>query len=480
MRRPFFVFAVVCLLAVVFVQCGKNSQNSPESGIPQPVDLDFEKIRARGYITALVDNNSVSFFIYKGRTMGYEYEMLQRLAKHLKIELKVKVISGIEEAIIRLNKGEGDIVAFPLTVTEERKKVVAFTTPHFTTSQVLVQKKPANWRMQPTSMWEKSLLRNPVELAGKQVHVLKNSSFAERLQNLSREIGGGIQIVEDSADAQTESLIRKVATGEIKYTVTDQTLAQVNQLYYPNLDISTVLSTPQQIGWAVRLNAPVLLTQIDTWLIQSRKNGIQPILYRKYFESPRSTMQRFASDYSTLTANNLSPFDSKFKDQAAIIGWDWRLLAAIAFQESNFDPKVESWAGAIGLMQVMPETGEFFKAKDLTNVDENIRTGVRLLKFLDDNWKKTIDDEEQRVKFVLASYNAGLGHVLDARNLAKKYGYNPTVWDDQVEAFMTRKAIPQYYRDPVVQAGYCRCDEPVRYVKAVLDRYEEYKAHIAE
>jgi membrane-bound lytic murein transglycosylase F len=480
MRRPAFVFALLSTLALALLQCGKSAQNTSESAIPHPVDLDFEKIRARGYLTALVDNNSVSFFIYKGRTMGYEYEMLQRLAKHLKIELKVKVISGIEEAIVRLNKGEGDIIAFPLTVTEERKKVLAFTTPHFTTPQVLVQKKPANWRMQPTSMWEKSMLRNPVELAGKEVYVLKNSSFAERLENLSREIGGGIRIVEDSADAQTESLIRKVATGEIKYTVTDQTLALVNQLYYPNLDISTVVSTPQQIAWAVRLNAPVLLTQVDTWLIQAKKSGTQPILYRKYFESPRSTMVRFASDYSTLTANNLSPFDEKFRQQAATIGWDWRLLAAIAFQESNFDPKVESWAGAIGLMQVMPETGEFFKANDLWNVDENIRTGVRLLKFLDDNWKKTIDDPAQRVKFVLASYNVGLGHVLDARNLAKKYGYNPTVWDDQVEAFMTRKAIPQYYRDPVVQAGYCRCDGPVKYVKEVLERYEEYQAHITE
>lgn len=164
--------------------------------------------------------------------MGYEYELLQHLAKSLKVKLKIKVISGVEEAIDQLNKGGGDILAFPLTITKERTNYLSFSQPHYATHQVLVQKKPANWRLQPPAVVEKKLIRNAVELVGKEVHVLKSSSFSERLKNLSQEVGGDIVIKEDSALAETESLIRQVATGEIKYTVTDQTIAMVNSLYY--------------------------------------------------------------------------------------------------------------------------------------------------------------------------------------------------------------------------------------------------------
>jgi membrane-bound lytic murein transglycosylase F len=154
------------------------------------------------------------------------------------------------------------------------------------------------------------------------------------------------------------------------------------------------------------------------------------------------------------------------------------LLASVMYQESNFDPKAESWVGAIGLMQVMPATGKQFGFDDLWEPQQNIRAGVRFLKFLDKQWAHTVTDSDERLKFMLASYNVGLSHVLDARNLAKKYGKNPVKWSGEVEYMLLQKSNPKYYRDPVAVAGYCRCDGPVNYVKEVFERFEEYKIHI--
>ena len=463
------LFAFSCLFSC------QTRVNQDEFAKEPQVQLDLDAISKRGNLVALVDNNSISYFIYKGRPMGYEYELLRRLAKTLNVELKIKLVSGIEQAIDMLNKGEGDVLAFPLTITEERAQYLSFTDSQFDTYQVLVQKKPANWRMQPPDLVEKKLIRNPVQLIGKEVHVIKGSSFKERMVNLSNEIGGQIKIIEDSAGAETESLIRNVATGEIKYTVTDQTIAMVNALYYPNLDISTVVSLPQQIAWGVRKNSPQLLLAINSWLKDVKRSGVHKVIYAKYFDSPRLSLARIKSEYSSLAGASLSPFDEQMKKGAEQIGWDWRLIASVAYQESNFNPKVKSWSGAIGLMQLMPETGNYFKVKNLWDPDQNIKAGISFLKFLDKQWIESVPDETERMKFVLASYNVGLTHVKDAQKLTQKYGKDPTAWDNNVEYYLSQKSDPKYFRDPIVKVGYCRCDGPIRYVKEVLQRYEEYK-----
>ncbi|NOT74736.1 MAG: transporter substrate-binding domain-containing protein [Cyclobacteriaceae bacterium] len=475
-RRIFLHSALV--LALLMVNCSPKG-NLPEFSQEPEVQMDLQQIRERGFLQAIVDNNSISYFIYRGRPMGYEYELLQSLTKHLKINLKIRVISGIEQSIDLLNKGEGDIIAFPLTVTQERTKYLSFTDTQFNTYQVLVQKKPQNWRRMPPTRLERSLVRNPVELIGKEVHVMNESSFKERMQNLSTEIGGAIIIHEDSAYAETESLIEKVAKGEIQYTVTDQTIAMVNAIYYPNLDIATVLSLPQQIAWAVRKNSPELQSEVNRWMEDMKRTGKFQILYSKYFNNPRTSQTVISSDYSSRGGNKLSPYDEQIKREAKILGWDWRLLASIVYQESNFQPTAASWAGAVGLMQLMPGTAEQFGASDRTNPYQSLRAGVRYLKYLDKLWAKYITDKNERLKFVLSSYNAGLSHIVDARHLARKYGKDPSKWED-VEEFLKQKSNPKYYRDPIVVAGYCKCEEPVNYVRDVLNRYDEYKILFSE
>jgi membrane-bound lytic murein transglycosylase F len=221
------------------------------------------------------------------------------------------------------------------------------------------------------------------------------------------------------------------------------------------------------------------LKEIDEWLTKIKKESTFMIIYNRYFKSPRTSLIRMRSDYSSIGGNKLSPFDDLIKEGAKQLGWDWRLLASLVYQESHFLPQGESWAGARGLMQLMPSTAQYFGVTNLDDPRESIKAGVKYLKFLDRRWTKHVPDPQERIKFIMASYNAGLAHIIDAQKLAKKHGKDPTKWDGNVEYFLSRKSDPKYYRDPIVVSGYCKCEEPVNYVNDVLERYEEYKVHIA-
>jgi membrane-bound lytic murein transglycosylase F len=467
---------LVIALLLAFFSCGESTKQGFYS--EPEVQIDLDAIKKRGYINALVDNNSTSYFIYKGHAMGYEYELLQLLAKHLDVGLKIKVTSGVERAIEQLNTGEGDILAFPLTVNKSRKKYITYTKPHFNTYQVLVQRKPKSWRKLNYKQLNDSLVRDLTDLQGKVIYVINGTSHSMRLNHLAEEMGMDITVKEDTMTTESEALINRVATGEIDYTVADHMMAQVNAAYYSNLDVGTVLSLPQQIAWAVRKNSPQLEEAINKWLYKIKKESTFMVIYNRYFKSPRTSLIRMQSDYSSLGGKQLSPYDDMIKEGAQQLGWDWRLLASVVYQESHFIPNGTSWAGAKGLMQLMPETARRFGAKNLSDPAQSLRAGVGYLKYLDRYWRKRVPDEHERLKFVLASYNAGLSHIIDAYKLAEKYGKDQTRWDEHVAYLLLKKSDPKYYRDPLVSVGYCKCDEPVNYVVEVLERYEQYKIHI--
>lgn len=401
--------------------------------------------------------------------------MLKRYSDELGVELRIDITQNLEEAFNKLNTGVGDIMAYNLTVTKERKKRIAFTHYHNQQHLVLIQRKPENWRELKYHEIEAQLLRNPIDLIGEEVTVRSHSSYYDRLVNLSDEIGGDIIITPGDSQLETEQLIRAVADGEIDYTVAERNIAQVNSTYYRNLDIKTPISFPQQIAWGIRKNAPDLQESLNAWIEKMRKQTDYYVIYDKYFKSSKASLARSRSKYSTLSGGAISPYDSLIKNAATDIGWDWRLLAALIFKESKFNRKAKSWAGAIGLMQVLPRTAREYNVTNLTNPSKNIYAGKMHLTWLQDTWEKDIDDPEERIKFILASYNVGRGHVLDAVRLTKKYGKDPKKWDD-VREFLLKKAYTKYFKDPVVEFGYCRGAEPVGYVDEILENFSNYKA----
>jgi membrane-bound lytic murein transglycosylase F len=438
------------------------------------IKRDLAEIKSDKKLVAITGYNAYSYFIYKGKPMGYEYELLNKLADHLNLELEIKIVKDINEMIKALNNGEGDLIAYNLTVTKSRKKSVAFTHHHKTTRQVLVQSKPKNWRKMKLHIIDTKLLHSPIDLIGKKIHVVHASSYAERLKNLSDEIGEDLDIIEAPVGTSSEDLVEMIVNGKIKYTVDDENIAQLLQFQYPILDVRMPISLEQRTAWAVRKNSPKLLEAINGWLLKLKKKTDYYVIYNKYFKNRNSYRRRINSDYFSHTGGGISVYDALVKEQSKSLGWDWRLLSSLIYQESQFHPDKTSWAGAKGLMQLMPATAKQFGVSKITNPKDNLRGGVKYLKWLTDYWRETIKDSTERIKFVLASYNVGPGHIRDARMLAKKYGENPNVWSDNVETYLLKKSNPKYYNDEVVKFGYARGVETAKYVDEILARYDDY------
>ncbi len=433
----------------------------------------LEKIREEGKIVAVTDYNSTNYFIYRGEPMGYQFELLQRFADHMKLKLEIMVNKDLQESFELLQNGEVDLLAFNLTVTEKRKEKMDFTIPYTQTRQVLVQRKPENWRSMSKQEIEKNVIRNQLELNGKVVYVRANSSYEQRLRNLNEEIGGGIKIIEKE-DYSEEQLISLVERGEIDYTVCDENIAKVNSTYYPDIDIETAISFSQNVAWGVPHGTDSLLAAANSWLINFKNTLDYALIYNKYFRNRKSALI-WGSEYYTLSSGRISQYDDLIKKYSKEIDWDWRLLASLIYQESRFNPKARSWAGAYGLMQLMPSVIQRFNVHDRLSPEDNIRGGVEFIEWLEERYEKRgIHDEQQLVKFILASYNVGLGHILDARRLAEKHGKDPNVWDNNVEEFILKKSDPEYYNDEVVYYGYARGSETYNYVKQILERYEHY------
>ncbi len=431
----------------------------------------------RGTLTAVTDYNSTNYFIYRGEPMGYQFELLNLLAEHLDLNLNIIVNNDLEESFDCLVNGQCDLLAKNVTITRERSRLMDFTLPHNQTRQVLIQRKPEKWQYMTESEREGHMIRTLLDLGGKTVHVQRNSAYASRLRNLVDEIGDTIIIVE--VGDVPEQLITMVAEGEIDYTVSDENIAMVNRTYHDNIDIETAISFSQNLAWAVKKGDNHLRDSINRWLGNFKNTIEYRLLYAKYFRNQRSAWM-VQSDFYVLASGRISPYDELMKKYSEEIGWDWRLLASMVYQESNFRHDVESWAGAQGLMQLMPGTANRFGVIDINNPEENIRAGVRYIAWLDDILSDRIPAREERIKFILASYNVGLGHVLDARALARKYERDPDRWTGSVDYFILNKSNPDYFLDPVVRHGYARGQEPYNYVGEILERYEHYKNIIAE
>ena len=251
--------------------------------------------------------------------------------------------------------------------------------------------------------------------------------------------------------------------------------AIVKQWEFPNIDAHLSISLDQNIAWSTRKNAPQLTSSINEWLNEFKKTKKFKILFNKYFKNQKGYHKRSSHNYYTLTSGEISPYDKIFKKNAPKLGWDWQLIASMVYQESHFNNKARGWGNSFGLMQFMPKTGANYGVDTNSSAHENIVAGVKYLKYLDNYWKPIISDSTERIPFVLASYNVGPGHLLDARRLAEKYGKDPFIWKDNVDYYLLNKSKSKYYKDEVVRHGYCKGYITYDYVYEILERAEHYK-----
>jgi hypothetical protein len=233
------------------------------------------------------------------------------------------------------------------------------------------------------------------------------------------------------------------------------------------------------LHYATRKSSPDLLDAVNAWIKKFTLSTAYTAIFNKYFKTDKNIAEGFDEENALLQQGRISRYDAIIQKYAKQMNWDWRLIAALIKQESSFNPMATSWAGAQGLMQLMPGTARKMGAfpSQIYNPEHNIRTGTSYLRYLEDFWKD-IPDLTQRTKFILASYNAGPGHVVDAKNLAKKYGYPPDKWDGSVEYFILYESNPRFYTDEVCRFGYCRGSEPFNYVRRIINKYFDYKEQV--
>ena len=479
------LFRTFICFFLLFTAC-KNDENSAPKTLEAYNEIvakssarDLKEIKEEGILRALVVYSSTSYFLYKGQPMGFEYEMLTKLAKHLNLKLEIIVSDDLDSQFEVLNRGEVDIIAHGMTITNQRKWEVDFTEYLYLTKQVLVQKKPDNYRTISWSALQKQLIDDPLDLIGDTVSIRRNSAYFERIQSLSNEIGGKIHINFLDSKLSTGEIIDMVADGAIKYTIADENLARINASTNPILDVEVPVSFSQRIAWVTRKKSVNFKEEVNQWILNQRKKTSYFVTYNKYFKNKRFFNRRIKSDYYSLNNNQISKYDDLIKKFTEKLGWDWRLLASQIYQESKFDPEAESWAGAKGLMQVMPATAEELGIKDISDPLESLRGGTTYLNQLYNRFEEITDDNE-RIKFTLAAFNCGFGHVTDAQRLAEANNLNPFVWKDNVDKMLLALQYPKNYNKPFIKYGYVRGAEPVKYVKQIFERYQHYKQFIEE
>lgn len=447
---------IVC--CVCLASCKSSGQQEAENDLPQ--------IRERGELVALTLTGSTSYFNYRGEPMGFQYELAGQFAHSLGLKLKLKIVKNEAELVHSLLRGEGDLIAYNLPVTRAYKDSLLYCGEENITHQVLVQRNGKN------------ALKDVTELIGKEVYI-NPGKYYNRLLNLNQELGGGIGLhVLDTDSISSEELIARVAEGQIEYTVATDELAKINKTYHPKLNIGLRISFDQRSSWAVRKNSPLLAEAADKWHKENINSPEFRASAKRYFEVAKHIPH---GSILSLKEGKISLYDDLFRRYSQQISWDWRLLAALVYTESNFNPKVVSWAGARGLMQLMPATSRAMGVPPGKESDpeESIKAGVKYIAGLKRMFGKIKDPQEQ-VKFILAAYNAGAGHVTDAMALAKKYGRNPYIWEHHVAHYILLKSSEKFYRDPVCRNGYFRGTETYDFVRDVMTRAAIYKQKIKE
>lgn len=387
----------------------------------ETITIDFEEIKNRGTLRMITRYSSTSYFLLEGMDRGFEFELVSRFAKDNGLKVEVVLIGSNENPLQILESGQGDLIADHLVINEELLDRVMFSSPY---------------------------------------------NFINHIQNISEAGFENISIL-------------KFPDDEMNDSKTYQYRAAISYLESKTMEMTVTKS--ESIAWAIRKNAPVLKQKMDEFLgkhIQVRESDGRILrsaylnnLHRRYFERDRFESRYNDRAYDAIHTGYLSPYDDMVKSIADEAGVDWKLVIAVMAQESAFNPKAVSIAGALGLMQIIPRFSVVADKTELYDPETNIREGVRYL-------KKHLTHEAHldslnRHSMALAAYNVGSGNLADARELAVRLGNDPDDWPNIADALL-KLMHREYYQH--ARFGYKRGTETVNYVEDVMNRYSRYKA----
>ncbi|MCF6236687.1 MAG: transporter substrate-binding domain-containing protein [Gammaproteobacteria bacterium] len=420
---------------------------------------DLPGIEKRNTLRVLTKNDAASYFLWQGELMGFDYELIRKYAKQKELWLEVIEVPDHMQMAEMLVDGQADIMTgFLMPSNSIEKKGVAFSEPYHFTANVVVARE------------NDSVLMNADDLSGRVIYGFANSSGWRSLQLLQKE-QGGFTLIPIGEELSAEDILDRVDDGVFDLAVLYRHEVEGELKWRRGIKVALTLSDDIPHVWGVRENNIELLNSLNEFIRKEYKGLFYNIVHRRYFEWGSDKDSTRVGRTKDKNNQGLTPYDGLIKKYAGIYGVDWRLVAAQMYQESRFDPSVISWAGAQGLMQVLPRTAESMGVGNLTDPESGIKAGVKYLAWLRERFEQELSVKD-RQWFVLASYNAGLGHVRDARSLATQKGWDADRWFDNVERAMLLLSKQKYASQS--RHGYVRGREPVQYVRKIKQRYEAY------
>ena len=420
---------------------------------------DLSAIKDHGVLRVITRNNAATFFLWRGEQIGFEFELLKEFARRQRLYVEVVIAPQHASLFDMLEGGAGDVAAASLPADMPRRRPgVSMTRPFNYVYDFLVARH------------DDDTILGIHDLAGRAVTVRRSSAHWHTLERL-REAGLKVDIEPAPEDAETESLIAAVGEGRIGLTVAPSHVLDIELGYRTDVRKAFTLRGPVPLAWGVRTANPELLAALNEFLDKEYRGLFFNVVYQKYFENPVRMRRHREDRVDHEEADGLSPYDDIVQREAAKYGFDWPLIVAQMYQESRFNRKARSRAGAIGLMQLLPRTAREFGVKHLRNPEQSIRGGVAYLAWLHSRFEPELAVKD-RMWFALAAYNAGFGHVRDARKLARQLGFDPDRWFDNVEKAMRLLSKRAYYRKTAY--GYVRGYEVVKYVRDIRERYRSY------
>ncbi len=443
---------VILVFSLLSVGCKQAPQPLP------PVQQSRELV--------IVTYNSPATYYVNGNNefAGLEYDLVRLFAQELGPDVKVKfiVVGSVNEVIPTLLKGKAHLAAAGLGMTHLRNHLVRFGPPYQHVQPQVVVNREKTEKLQKIS-----------DLVGKRFEVPYGGSEAEHLAEISAQLPG---LHWNEIRASTDELLEKVADGTLDATIANSQLVSMVQNYYPNLDVGLDFGLPEDLAWAFPKNGEEwLYQQARTFFAQIQKNGTLRNLLDRYYGHSERLNAMDVTNFLIRTRTLLPRYESLFRRAQEITSLDWRLLAAISYQESHWDTFSTSPTNVRGLMMLTEDTADRLGVTDRLDPKQSIPAGARYVLQMKDAIPQRIP-EPDRTWFALAAYNIGVAHLEDARVLAQKLKLNPDSWAD------VKKTLPllnkaEYYSQ--LKYGFARGGAPVVFVESIrtyykiLEKYEQ-------
>jgi membrane-bound lytic murein transglycosylase F len=438
-------------LAVAGACVALASCNHPS---PPPSPL-LAKVLSDGKLRVVTRNSATTYYLGPRGPLGPEYELAQNFAKELGVELEIYSVDSLDALFQELADGRADLAAAHIAITPARAEAMRFGPVYQETSQLLLYRKG----MRPPE--------RPKDLVGRRIAVVADSSYVQTLTELQSKLPDlrWTEMPETSID----TLLQRVSHGEVDFTVADSSTFELKTNAYPDVRAAFELKSGDQIAWAFRKDNDVsLYDAARTYFARLQDRGELQAMLRRYYDREKRVDHLSARSFIQHVEKRLPSYRSVFEDVAEETGVEWRLLAAMSYQESHWDPSAVSSAGARGMMMLTEATADELEVENREDVRQSILGGARYFLAVKDKIPTRIP-EPDRTFMALAAYNCGFGHLEDARILTQMNGRNPDMWSDVREHLPLLSDERWYTR---MKRGYARGGESVAFVRNIRSYYD--------